>query len=116
MKNFAAIDFETANGNRSSICSMGLVVVKEGAITDTFYRLVHPVPDYYSYWNTQIHGLTAQDTRGAADFPEVWAEAVPLIGNLPLVAQYCGYDLTRHHHALADAEACAHIALMLLDD
>ena len=26
----------------------------------------------------------------------------------------CGYDLTRHHHALADAEACAHIAIRLL--
>lgn len=32
---------------------------------------------------------------------------------LPTVALYCGYDLTTHHHALADAQACAHIALRL---
>lgn len=32
---------------------------------------------------------------------------------LPTVALHCGYDLTTHHHALADAEACAHIALRL---
>lgn len=30
MKDFAAIDFETANGQRSSICSVGLVVVRDG--------------------------------------------------------------------------------------
>jgi len=32
----------------------------------------------------------------------------------PVVAKVCGYDLSRHHHALADAEACAAIALKLL--
>jgi len=29
------------------------------------------------------------------------------------VAAACGYDLQNHHHALADAEACAQIALKL---
>ena len=33
---------------------------------------------------------------------------------LQTVAAACGYDLTRHHHALADAEACAAIALKIL--
>ena len=33
---------------------------------------------------------------------------------LQTVAAVCGYDLTNHHHALADAEACAHIALEIL--
>lgn len=30
---------------------------------------------------------------------------------LPTVAKRCGFDLTHHHDALADAEACAWIAL-----
>ena len=33
---------------------------------------------------------------------------------LHTVAAYFGYDLANHHHALADAEACAIIALHLL--
>ena len=33
---------------------------------------------------------------------------------LDVIAARCGYDLTRHHHALADAEACAAIALQIL--
>ena len=30
------------------------------------------------------------------------------------VVAACGYDLTAHHHALADAQACAQIALKIL--
>ncbi len=33
---------------------------------------------------------------------------------LHTVAAACGYDLLNHHHALADAEACAAIALQIL--
>ena len=28
MKDFAAIDFETANNERSSVCSVGIVIVR----------------------------------------------------------------------------------------
>lgn len=30
MKDFAAIDFETANGKRTSVCSVGIVIVRNG--------------------------------------------------------------------------------------
>lgn len=105
MKDFAAIDFETANSERSSVCSVGIVIVRNGEIVDSYYFLIKPEPEYYFYWNTQVHGLTMEDTMNARVFPEVWAETV---------AAYCGYDLTQHHNALADAEACAWIARELL--
>lgn len=164
MKDFAAIDFETANRYSTSVCSVGIVVVRNGEVTDRFYRLIRPEPEYYSPWNTKIHGLTRKDTENAPAFPEVWAEAATLVEGLPLaahnsrfdegclkavfrmygmdypdyrflctcnasrrvfgnmlpnhrlptVAAYCGYDLRTHHNALADAEACAAIALRIL--
>lgn len=164
MKDFAAIDFETANNERSSVCSVGVVIVRNGIIAEKVYRLIHPYPNYYTYRNTQVHGLTRQDTDSAARFPEVWAEIAPLIEGLPLVAHNavfdegclkavhrtysmdypdyqfyctcrtsrkvfgkqlpnhqlhtvsaaCGYYLENHHHALADAEACAWIAREIL--
>ena len=46
--NFAAIDFETANGRRSSVCSVGVVIVRGGQIVDRFYSLIRPVPNYYT--------------------------------------------------------------------
>lgn len=163
LRDFAAIDFETANGEPTSVCSIGIVVVRNGKIVERFYSLIQPEPNYYNYHNSRIHGLTAEDTDNERVFPFVWNEAQPLIEGLPLVAhnkgfdekclkavfrmyqmdypdyefyctlaesrrqlkylpnhqlhtvaEDCGYILTDHHHALADAEACAEIAMQLL--
>lgn len=162
MKDFAAIDFETANYERSSVCSVGLVIVRGGEIVDKFYSLIKPEPEYYNYRCSQVNGLCAADTENAPVFPEVWRQIEPMIAslhlvahnkafdesclkavfrvyqmdypdcpfyctciasrrvwpqgrhNLDVIAARCGYDLTHHHHALADAEACAAIALKIL--
>jgi len=163
MKDFAAIDFETANSERSSVCSVGVVIVRNNEIVDSFYSLINPEPNYYNYWCTKVHGLTNRDTDDAPIFPEVWKQIAPLIEGLPLVAHnspfdesclkadfrvyqmdypdykfydtlstarrtmkglenhqlhtvaaVCGYQLDNHHHALADAEACAWIAREIL--
>ena len=45
MKDFAAIDFETANNERSSVCSVGIVIVRNGEIVDSFYSLIQPEPN-----------------------------------------------------------------------
>lgn len=70
MRNFAAIDFETANNERTSVCSVGVVIVRDGEIVDSFYSLIQPEPNYYNYWCTQVHGLTRQDTEDAPVLPE----------------------------------------------
>lgn len=44
MQDFVAIDFETANGRRSSVCSVGIVIVRGGEIVDKFYSLIQPAP------------------------------------------------------------------------
>lgn len=72
MDNFAAIDFETANNERTSVCSVGVVIVRNGEIVDSFYSLIQPEPNYYNYWFTQIHGITKNDTDQAPVFPHVW--------------------------------------------
>ena len=92
MRDFAAIDFETANNQRSSVCSVGVVVVRDGEIADTFYSLINPEPNYYTYWCSQVHGLTREDTEDAPVFPAVWAQIEPLIEGLPLVAHNRPFD------------------------
>lgn len=86
MKDFAAIDFETANGKRTSVCSVGVVVVRGGEVTDSFYSLIRPRPNFYSRFTTAIHGLTYDDTAEAPDFETVWKQIAPRIEGLPLVA------------------------------
>ena len=138
MKDFAAIDFETANNERSSVCSVGIVIVRNGEFVDNFYSLIQPEPNYYNYWCTQVHGLTRNDTEEAPVFPEVWKQIEPFQMDYPdyefyctciasrkafpeaenhqlhTISELCGYHLENHHHALADAEACAWIAREIL--
>ena len=92
MKDFAAIDFETANGQRSSVCSVGVVIVRSGKIVDKFYSLIQPSPNYYTYWTTETHGLTRTDTDRQPTFPEVWAQIKDRMAGLPLVAHNRPFD------------------------
>ena len=181
MRDFIAIDFETANQELSSVCSVGVVMVRNGCVVDSFYSLIQPEPNYYNYFCQRVHGLSQADTDAALVFPFVWQQleqrlvdvyfadelafdnrrdliaSIPFVAHnarfdesclkavfrvyqmdypdyrfydtlaasrrtfgrslanhqLQTVAAACGFDLRRHHHALADAEACAAIALYI---
>ena len=92
MTDFAAIDFETANEYPSSVCSVGVVIVRGGEITETFYSLIHPEPEYYQWFCKRVHGLCEEDTWDAPVFPFVWEKIAPLIEGLPLVAHNARFD------------------------
>ncbi|MCE2617325.1 3'-5' exonuclease [Phocaeicola oris] len=92
MDNFAAIDFETANNQLSSVCSVGVVIYRNGERVDEFYSLIHPEPNYYLYRNIQVHGITERDTWNAPIFPKVWEQVAPKIEGLPLVAHNKRFD------------------------
>ena len=93
MKDFVAIDFETANYEPTSICSVGLVVVHGGEITQRMHRLVCPEPDYYiRRFSEQVHGIYPADTCGAPTFDAVWSEIVPWVEGLPFVAHNKAFD------------------------
>ena len=151
-------------------------------MVDSFYSLIQPEPNYYSYFCQEVHGLSRCDTDDAPVFSKVWQQledricdvffsdqfifddkrdliaSIPFVAHnarfdesclkaafkvyqmcypdyrfydtltasrrrfgqslpnhqLHTVASACGYDLQHHHHALADAEACAVIALEIL--
>lgn len=86
MTTFTAIDFETAQGYRWSICQVGLVRVENGVITKELTLLVQPPDNYYWEKFTQIHGITAADTVHAPTFEQVWSSLAPFIENELVVA------------------------------
>lgn len=166
MDNFVAIDVETANYSRSSICSIGCVKVRDGLVVDSFYSLVHPEPDWYvRRFTEEIHGIGPDDTYNAPPFDSVWrrvldfAEGLPFVAHnavfdngcireacriyrldpperpflctlsaarrqiprfscpsksLPSLCSFFGIPFDNHHNALADAEGCARLAMILL--
>ena len=67
MDDFIALDVETANGHRSSICAIGAVKVRGGVIVDRRYSLVNPEPNWYSRMCTNVHGLSDEDTWNAPE-------------------------------------------------
>ncbi len=74
MRNFIAIDFETATSSRDSICEVGICVVRDGEVAETRSWLVRPEHNRYHYWNVKVHGIRPEDTEDAPEFPEVWEE------------------------------------------
>lgn len=72
--NFIAIDFETATSLRTSVCEVGICVVRDGEIAETRSWLVRPDGNRYQYFNMRIHGITPEDTEDAPEFDRVWDE------------------------------------------
>ena len=91
---FTAIDFETAQGKRSSICQIGLVRVENGIIIGTMNKLVCPPDNYYFYRNTDIHGIRAEHTRHAPTFAALWQYIKPFIVNQTVVAHNGAFDFS----------------------
>ena len=94
------------------------VLIRNGEIVKTFYSLIRPEPDYYKWFCQQVHGLGHEDTDDADVFPYVWRriDDPEFVFHDTLAASrkhFCG-TLENHHHALADAEACAWIARVIL--
>jgi len=64
---FVAIDVETANGNRHSICQVGMAMVAHDGTIDTHGFLVDPREPFQTF-NSQLHGIDADMVRGSPGF------------------------------------------------
>ncbi len=89
---FTAIDFETANGSRSSACAVGLSFVENGEITGRLYQLIRPEPAWFDPFNVSIHGITAADVADAPTFTDFWPTLASSIRG-PLVAHNAAFDM-----------------------
>ena len=98
---FTAIDFETANSHRGSACAVGLVKVRDGHIVDTASWLIKPPPgiDDFDPINVELHRITEQDVRNAADWEMSLEGILQFVCEDPLVAFDAAYDASVMHKA-----------------
>lgn len=97
---FAAIDFETANTDNDSACSIGVAMVRNGRIESLETRLIRPPTRYFQF--THVHGLTWRHVRQAPRFNIVWAEFSAALLNVDfLCAHNASFD-SRVLHACCD--------------
>ena len=96
---FVALDFETANGKRTSVCSVGMVKVVKHQIVESFYTLVNP-KDYFSKTNIAVHDIQPEQVTDAPTFDEVFPYMLKFIDNLPVVAHNAAFDMSVLHASL----------------
>lgn len=91
--NFTAIDFETANNSRHSICQIGICRVENWKIIHTESLLVQPPNNDFSHWNIAIHGISPDLTDNKSLFPEIWKNIKQHFNNQLIIAHNTDFDL-----------------------
>ena len=67
---FNAIDVETANSDSSSICQIGIVMVRDGAIEGSVSLLVNPETEF-SDLNVGLHGIDETVVKQSDTLPQI---------------------------------------------
>lgn len=94
LKDFTAIDFETANRYPTSACSIGIVVVRGGEIAEEFSHLIKPEPFYFYRKFIEIHGITPKMVEEAPSFYDLWSVMGRYFDTQALVAHNAGFDMS----------------------
>ncbi|MGL5694720.1 MAG: 3'-5' exonuclease, partial [Peptostreptococcaceae bacterium] len=91
---FVAIDFETANAQRASACSLGITVVKNNKVVEEKYWLIKPYPFKFDPRNIFIHGIREEDVINEKEFDEIWCEIKPYLENNLVIAHNSSFDFS----------------------
>lgn len=103
--NFVAIDFETANNYRASVCAVGLAWVEDGEVVEQRSWLIRPFASVgegkFGWRQVAIHGIKPDMVASSPTFTELYPELKDVIGKGLLVAHNASFDRS------CMAKACA---------
>ncbi|MEE8295206.1 MAG: exonuclease domain-containing protein [Sphingomonadales bacterium] len=88
---FVALDFETSNSKRTSICQVGLATFRSGKLINQWTSFVDP-NDHFEPINISIHGIDEGAVIGAPSFPEIIEKIDSKTKNLVLVS-HSSFDI-----------------------
>jgi DNA polymerase-3 subunit epsilon len=91
---YIAVDFETANEQRGSACSVGLAWIQNNEIVRIEERLIRPKEMRFSSFNVSIHGIRPEDVKDAPEFPEVMNEFRSDFAEAVVVAHNASFDMS----------------------
>lgn len=92
IKDYICIDIENPNARGNSICSIGIIVVKDNKVINKIYSLINP-EDRFDINNSKITGLCYADVKNAPNFKEYWKEISRLFEENVVVGHNIIYDL-----------------------
>ncbi|MBB4184314.1 DNA polymerase-3 subunit epsilon [Sinorhizobium terangae] len=89
-----AIDFETANEQRGSACSVGLAWIEDGRVVRIEERLIRPKDMRFSSFNIAVHGIRPEHVEDAGEFPEVMDEFADDFRGATMIAHNAAFDFS----------------------
>ncbi len=94
-RSFAALDVETANQDRASICAIGVVTVEKGVVVGRQRWLCQPPEGFQNFvpFNIGVHGIRAGDIAAAPAFAEVIGQVARMIEGYPVLAHNAAFDV-----------------------
>lgn len=92
---FVAVDVETANAFRGSVCQIGLVTVRDARIAEEWSAMLQPPlgHGWVDFDRGQVHGFTTELLQRQPTFDSVWPEALRRLAGQVLVAHNAGFDV-----------------------
>lgn len=92
---FIVIDFETANAEMNSACSIGIAGVRNNQIVGEYYSLIKPKYLSVNQKNFEIHGISENDLLNAPSFKEIWQDIYQFIQDSKyIVAHNAQFDMS----------------------
>lgn len=90
-----ALDFETANADSGSICSVGVALLKDGVITGREEILIRPHTccGRFDFFNIMVHGIRPEMVRNAPEWDEVWSRLAERFAGNVVVAHNAAFDI-----------------------
>lgn len=96
---FVAIDFETANQKRSSICQVGIACFEDGRMVNHFESLVNP-GERFAQCCIRVHGITATDVRHSPTLPSLHGDIQSFLSG-QIVISHTEFDEVALRQAIA---------------
>lgn len=93
INDYISVDIENPNARGNSICSIGIIVVKNKKVVEQKYSLINP-EDRFDINNSNITGLNYSDVKDAPTFKEYWKSIKELLEKNIIVGHNITYDLT----------------------
>ena len=99
---YTALDFETANNYRHSICAAGITILDGDKPVYTNNWLIKPHANQgFAKHNIEIHGITREAVENAQEFDKVYSLIKSHISGKIIIAHNASFDVDALTHTLS---------------
>lgn len=92
MNRFIVFDVETPNHLNDRMSAIGITIIEDDRIVDSFYSLVNP-ETYFDSFNKRLTGIDEFMVANAPSFDLLWENIEPLFSSGMIVAHNATFDM-----------------------